>query len=122
MHGGVGTGEPSRQGRERRSEIARRAAPIDRIGLDRKTFAAEDADRPRHMIGRGNQQPALARFGLHQLFGQTRVFCGVARAAFQGDALARDAETFEQWQHEIGLGGTAKQTAAAPEKTICAAG
>src|SRR5689334_23556301 len=36
-------------------------APIDRIGLDGKADPPEAADRARHVLRRGHQQPALAQ-------------------------------------------------------------
>src|SRR5579872_4282305 len=52
-------------GERRKPEHALLAGtPIDRIGLYRKTSLAEQADRARHVKGRSNQQPSLARLWL----------------------------------------------------------
>ena len=67
--------------------------PIDRIGLDRKARLPEHADRPRHMIGGGHQQPALARLWRRHPLAEQRRFrrcCGTGPRA--DDAARREAQ------------------------------
>src|SRR5262249_28820229 len=64
-HGGVASTQPIAYARKRAQRIVSSArTPIDRVGFDRKAGLAEDADRPRQVVGRRHQQPALARLGL----------------------------------------------------------
>src|SRR6202012_4019352 len=51
--------------------------PVDRIGRDRKADLAEQADRTRHVIGRGYQQPALAGLRIGQLLAEHGVLVSV---------------------------------------------
>src|SRR5713226_3762977 len=61
-HGNVGAPQPFAYGRERTPGIRGAAGtPVDRIGLDRKSRLAKDADGARQMIARRDEQPALAR-------------------------------------------------------------
>jgi len=78
-------------------------APVDRVGFDRETGAAKNADRTRHVIGRGDEQPALARLGLGDLLAELGVLDRVARLALGDDARARDTEALEQIDRVVGL-------------------
>ena len=73
------------------------SAPANRIGFDRKSGLPETADRARHVLRRGHEQPALARLWFHEFFREDRIFRGIAGTRFQHHALARDAEAVEQW-------------------------
>src|SRR5262249_51364098 len=104
-HGCVGPSQTFADARKRTQSVNRPGlAPVDRIRLDRKARFAKDADRPRHMIGRGYQQPALARLRPRQILGEDCVLERVTRTVLEQDPPAWNAEAFEQPQSEIGLG------------------
>src|SRR5215471_1045071 len=64
-HGGVASSQPVAYAHKQAQRVVGSArAPIDRVGFDRKAGLAEDADRPRQVMGRRHQQPTLARLGL----------------------------------------------------------
>src|SRR5438067_5901178 len=78
--GRIGTLEAIAQSPERTAQILRTAgAPIDRVGLDRKAGAAECADRARHVMCGGHEQPALARFRVGDGLAGFRVLLRVPR-------------------------------------------
>src|SRR6516164_147752 len=98
-HGGVASSQPIAHARKRAQRIFGSArAPVDRVGFDRKARLAEDADRPRKVMGRRDQQPTFARLGLGDGLGKNRVLDRIARAILERDARARDAEAFQQAQ------------------------
>ena len=89
-------------------------APVDRIGFDRESGAAEDPDRARHVIGGRDQEPALAGLGRDHALGEGGVLLGVAGFPFQLDAAFRDTKALKQLARIRGL-------ARPPRKKPCVA-
>src|SRR4029453_6365911 len=89
-HGGVGSPQPVAYARERAQRVVGSArAPIDRVGFDGEAGLTEHADRARQMMGRRDQQPALARLGLGDGLGKDRVLERIARPILQRDPRPR---------------------------------
>ena len=82
---------------DRRGARVRSAAgaPINRIGFDRETGRPECSHRPRHVRGRGYQQPALAGLRVGEKAGEYRVLDGVARLLFRRDPFVRDTQRYQ---------------------------
>src|SRR5580704_10132516 len=77
---GIGAAQAVAERRKRRQRIDRPArAPIDRIGFDREAGGAEGGNGARHVIGRGHQNPALARLRIGEQAREYGVLDGVAR-------------------------------------------
>jgi hypothetical protein len=70
--------------------------PINRIRLDHEPGAPECPDRPRHVISRGHQQPALAGVRVSDCLASASIFVRIARAIFQQQSRLRNAQPLEQ--------------------------
>ena len=64
---------------------------------------AENPHGAGHMAGRGDQQPDLIRFGLHQIPRQHRILMRIARLGLINHARARKPEAFEELSRHIGF-------------------
>ena len=109
------------------SEAKRAGGPVvDRPRLHlRPARAAEHADRARHVHGRGDQQPALARLRVVPAAGHSRAFSRVERArALQHHAAVGQALRGEEHADHVGLAQIlgALFQAAPPVNTILASG
>ena len=65
----------------------------------------EFGHRARHVIGRGDEQPAFAGLGIRDGLAEAGVLHRVARAVVDRDAAARDAKAVEQAQCQVGFIG-----------------
>jgi len=83
-------------------------AIIHRPRLDLETGLAEGPDRARHVIGRTDQQPALARAELavacKLLLEEPGVLVCVPRLVLENETIRRHAERGEQRLRALGLG------------------
>ena len=70
---------------------------IHRIGDDVEADFAKHADRPRHVIGRRHEQPAVLRRRLEHRFSQRRVLVGIARVILDHDTVGLDARIDEKF-------------------------
>jgi len=99
------TGDWDRAARLCQQVIASADAPIDGVGLHRKSRFSEQADRSRHVKGRGDQHPSFAVLRLDQRLGEFGVLLRVARCPFHNQPRLVDAEAFKDGAGEIGFPG-----------------
>src|SRR5262245_1755304 len=79
----------------------RTRAPAYRISLDRKPDSPERADRARHVLRRGYEEPALTLLRIGKRFCEGRIFGGVAGARLQQNTPARNTKTVKHLVNEL---------------------
>src|SRR5271166_5487387 len=81
----------------------------DRIGDHIEAGLLEHAYRSRHVIGRGDEQPALRRFGMNQSCGETRVLVRAAGLVLQCHTGGIDAKIHKEFSRLQRLGRSTRR-------------
>src|SRR5579862_6689518 len=84
--------------------VARTGFVSDRPGNDGPAGSAEDADGARHMRGRGDKKPNLARLRVDEPLAEDRVIVSVARLALEDHAPLVDSQIGEQRRGGVRFG------------------
>ena len=76
---------------------------VHRVGDHRPALGTEEPDRARHMEGRGDEDPGLARRGVHQRLAVGDVFEGVARLPLEDHPARIHPHPLQHLPRGIGL-------------------
>src|SRR5262249_48332588 len=78
---GIGMRQASSWHRRKRKDVTdvRPDPPVDRIGFDRKSRLAEQANRARHVERGGDKQPVFAGLGFGERLREHRILIGITR-------------------------------------------